>query len=128
MLRSIVIASAVALGGCSTLTHETQLEEAVFASVRLADTVESAEFNRFGIKESRSLLDGGRIIGEHPTPATQVAYGVGEIAAHAGVTWLLQRYTNQWCVRVWEGVTITTDLATVGHNAALMARYHRAVN
>jgi len=87
--------------------------EAVYAAERVVDIGQSIDIGRPpGYRE----LASDWATGAHPDSAVIVGYAVGEMAAHAAVSWLLCRYTTPWAARVWELVTVGAEGANVARN------------
>jgi hypothetical protein len=89
------------------------IADGVYDTERVVDIAQSIDIGRHpGYREVVSTW----ATGAHPDSAVIVGYAVGEMAAHAAVSWLLCRYTTPWAARAWEVVTITGEGLNVTRN------------
>lgn len=108
-------------------SDELIVEESAFQMVHLADTLQTLDIAATPQRwhESSNALDGGWLIGGHPSRPRVWQYMGAEAALHASITLALVHLgAPRWSLRTWEVVTIGADLSTVAHNASIGVRFH----
>lgn len=89
------------LSGCAS----TPREEIVYQSLHLIDSLQTVQIARSNC-HWEDAPGTKQIIGEHPSTAGAIAWGVGAGLAHWGVSHWLEDHGPRWAYWLWEGVTI----------------------
>lgn len=112
-MRRAALGVAMLVAGCAELPRAELAWQAVHA-VDVAQTVQIARAPCY--RESDPVTSAA--IGEHPSTAGALTWGVGVAALHAGVTLLLERGdAPAWVRAAWQAVTIGNSAYFVKNNA-----------
>jgi hypothetical protein len=123
-VKGLVLAVCLALGGCAEWGTETKVEEGVFQVVSAVDTVQSLAIARNPDRLQESGWPTASVIGNHPTAAATVAWGVGRGLVHAFVTdQLVSCGANDTVLRIWQGVSIGAEANAVLQNHSIGIGY-----
>jgi hypothetical protein len=116
MKTVVAILAAASVSGCAGWSTETKIEEGVYQTLSVVDTVQSAHAARTpGYEEvghPTSLF-----IGSHPTQGQAIGWGVARSAVHAAITDQLERHNAPVTLkRIWQGAGIAYEGKTVHFN------------
>lgn len=113
--------------------RETIVEELIFQAAHAVDTAQTLgirttpcrDWFQVGPNEWHSNhcpveAESAWIIGHHPSDHTVWAFMGAEALLHAGITVAMVHYhAPRWALRTWEASTISIQLGTDAHNAAI---------
>jgi hypothetical protein len=108
------------LVGCANTPPLTRAE-LTWQALHAADSLQTVQIARSDcFRESNAVT--GRLIGDHPSTAGAIGWGVGMAVAHYGVTrWLESIDAPRWMLGTWQAMTIvdTADAVKQNHDQGI---------
>jgi len=127
MKTIITLATALALTGCADWSRETRIEETAYQVVSAADTVLAYQAQKVPSCYVESGWPTAGVIGQHPTPAAEFAWGLSRGVIHAAVTHILEREdANPWLKRTWQAGTLALEARVVRDQWSIGIRFGHA--
>ena len=123
-MRGLGMLGPLLVSGCATfreLPPETRAAEAAWQAMHGIDTAQTLSIARDPDCYAENMID--PLIGRHPPQGMVLAWGVGAAALHLAVTNILNTYTRQTVVHIWQGITIVSTAAIISHNFSIGIRF-----
>ncbi len=113
--KPLLLAALWALGGCQSMDSD----ELTWQTLHAMDVAQTLNAARDPCYEEQAWLT-KRLIGEQPSDASVIAWGVGTSVAHAWISGALEdRGAPVWVQKLWE-------LGTLGHTTYAIGSNHEA--
>ena len=107
----------IVMGGCTSWSRETQIEEGTYQVLSAIDTIQSARGARDPSCYAESSMVTRTVIGEHPSPQAAIGWGVSRAGIHAAITGILEAEdADRWVRRVWQAIGIGVEGKVVRQN------------
>ena len=107
----------IVMGGCTSWSRETQIEEGTYQVLSAIDTVQSTRAARDPSCYAESSFTTRAVIGEHPSPQAAIGWGVSRAGIHAAITGILEAEdADRWVRRAWQAIGIGVEGKVVRQN------------
>jgi hypothetical protein len=119
LLYAILVSTAKADENYGNFFSTQPKLEWVFDAALAADMMTTAD-----IKNHPNLIETNPVLGEHPTDAAIIGYGLAAAGLHAAVTYeMVSQGVPKGIITAWEAVSIGVETGFAAHNYSLGLRF-----